>query len=241
MINYFNTVKKSKNCVLIVDDQKINREILKTILMPEFDTLEAENGLQAFDVLKDHKVSAILLDIIMPVMDGFTFLEKLKKSFYSSIPTIALTAEKDSKTEEKALDLGAWDFVPKPYQPLILKTRINNVIVRSQYYLLDEMKNIFEHDSLTGLYNRQQFFLKGRAFLDDNKTKRFYLIRFDINHFSTFNTFWGEDEGDKLLRLIANAFTDFTKECETCVVARFTADVFVVLAPLNRESISLII
>jgi diguanylate cyclase (GGDEF)-like protein len=227
-----------RSTVLIVEDQRINRDILKGILHLDYNVLEAENGVQALEVLKKApNISAILLDIMMPVMDGYTLLEKLRDSPYSSIPTIAMTGEADESTEQKTLDLGAWDFVSKPYHPMTLKTRLKNVIVRSQFYLLNEMKHVYEHDSLTGLYNRTHFFEETRKLIDSNPGTTFALVRFDIDHFQNYNSFWGEEEGDKLLKYIAGRLREHAASCAPCVYARINADVYCICAPYNDIAI----
>lgn len=142
-------MEKERQTVLIVEDQCINREILKMILQVEYQVIEAGNGAEALSILEQNKyISAILLDLVMPVMDGYELLTRLRESASASIPTIVMTGEKDVSTEQKALDLGAWDFVSKPYQPATLMTRLKNVIVRSQFYLLSEMKQLYEPNVL---------------------------------------------------------------------------------------------
>jgi len=128
---------RSKQTVLIVDDQEINRGILKFILENDYDTLEAENGLRALDILKGSKdrVNAILLDVIMPEMDGYGFLEAIRGTKYADLPIIVLTGSTDSEEENRALEMGAWDFISKPYQPQILLSRLRNAIARSQIFV----------------------------------------------------------------------------------------------------------
>jgi CheY-like chemotaxis protein len=129
----------SKPIVVIAEDQKINREILKGILRQDFEVVEAENGQVALDILKSrHDVSAILLDLVMPVMDGYALLAELRKPPFSTIPAIAVTGSVDDGTEQKVLDLGARDFVTKPYQPMTLLTRLKNAIAVSHTLLLGQ-------------------------------------------------------------------------------------------------------
>jgi CheY-like chemotaxis protein len=126
--------------VLIVEDQKINRDILKGILHQNYEVKEATNGLEALAILKeDAGIAAILLDLRMPVMDGYAFLSAIAPSPYAPIPVIAVTGENDSEAEEKVLELGAWDFVSKPYQPMTLLTRLKAVINRSEYFHLGNL------------------------------------------------------------------------------------------------------
>lgn len=128
---------KNKPLVLIVEDQKINREILKGILNRDYRTLEAENGQIALDLLEKHDdISVVLLDIVMPEMDGFTFLRRIKESGYDEVPVVAVTGSVEEGTEQEILDLGARDFVTKPYQPMTLLSRLKNAIVNSQLFAL---------------------------------------------------------------------------------------------------------
>ena len=103
-----------KKTVLVVEDQEMNREILKALLEDRYTVIGAENGLEALEILKtdSERISAILLDIVMPVMDGYGFLEEFKKEpEYNKIPVIVTTDKDADETEEKALALGANDFV----------------------------------------------------------------------------------------------------------------------------------
>jgi len=224
--------------ILVTEDQKINREILCHILEPEYRVIEAENGAQALEILKKTpQIDAILLDIVMPVMDGYAVLQNLKASAFADIPVIVMTGEKDDGAEQKALDLGAWDFVSKPYRPRTLLSRLKNVIVRSRYYLMDQMKHAYEHDQLTDLYNRATFFIETRKLLDENPDKTFALVRFDINHFQIYNSFFSDEEGDRLLLFLADRLRQIAQRCEPCTYGRMTADVFCLCMPFNKTAI----
>jgi diguanylate cyclase (GGDEF)-like protein len=231
-------MEKEKQLVLVAEDQAVNREILKTILQSEYQVIETENGAAALAELERHKdIAAILLDIVMPVMNGYEVLERLRNSPFSSIPTIVMTGETDKSSEQKALDLGAWDFVSKPYQPATLRTRLKNVIVRSQFYLLSEMKQLYERDPLTGLYNRAHFFDETRKLLTQNPGISFALVRMDIDHFQSYNTFWGEEEGDTLLRFLAEKLEKALQTERPHTYARINADVFCFCVPYHAERI----
>lgn len=232
-------MEREKFTVLIVDDNPINRQLLHRILLLDYHTLEAENGQQALELLEQtDKISAVLLDIVMPVMDGYAFLEALEKTTRSSVPVIAITGELDKGAEQKALDLGAWDFVSKPYQPKTLRTRLKNVIVRSQYYLMSEMRHAYEHDPLTDLYNRTSFFIQTRRLLDEHPETRFALIRFDVDRFQTYNAFWGEEEGDRLLIYIANSLRKTAEILSPCTYGRINADAFCICVPYDASHLS---
>ncbi|MEA5050005.1 MAG: EAL domain-containing protein [Oscillospiraceae bacterium] len=229
---------EKKLTVLVVEDQEMNRVILDQILGTEYRVIEAENGEAGFAALeREPEIAAILLDLVMPVMDGYAFLERLKGTRYASLPVIAVTAEKDAGTEQKVLQLGAWDFVSKPYQVDVLLMRLKNVIIRSQFFLLNEMRHAYEYDALTGLYNRTKFFVETQALLKRHEQQQFALLRFDIDHFHLLNSFWGEEEGDRFLRFIARELEKVLADVQPCVYARLNADTFCVCAPYDREEI----
>ena len=231
-------MEKEKLTVLVVEDQQINRQILCGLLHFEYNVLEAGNGTDALVQLELHRdIAAILLDLVMPVMDGYEFLQRFRSTPYAELPVIAITGDKDAGTEQKALDLGAWDFVSKPYQPATLLTRLKNVIIRSQYYLVSQMRFVYEHDPLTGLFNRTAFFSAVRRLLDENPEQEFALVRFDIDSFQTYNSFWGEEEGDTLLRFIADWIRRAVGHMDSAVYGRINADAFCVCLPNHEAAI----
>ena len=231
-------MEREKLTVLVVDDQHIDRQILSGLISLEYNVLEAENGKEAFEKLDSHhEIAAILLDIVMPVMNGYEFLKRFKKSEYSMLPIIAMTGEKDDNTEQNVLNLGAWDFVPKPYQPATLMSRLKNVIIRSQYYLVSRMKYASEHDSLTDLLNRSTFFQEVGRLLENNRDTKFAMVRVDIDQFQTYNSFWGEEEGDKLLIAMANRLRRIAQRNKLCVYGRINADAFCICVPDDEKMI----
>ena len=121
----------SQKQILIVEDNEINRMLLGEILSADYQVIEAENGLEALSVLKERGdvISLILLDITMPVMDGYTFLSIVKKDpVFSSIPVIVTTQSDSESDEVAALSHGASDFVAKPYKPQIILHRVASII-----------------------------------------------------------------------------------------------------------------
>lgn len=125
-----------RDLVLIVDDIDINRLILRNILEEDYDIEEASNGQETLDLLFDKKIkpAAILLDIIMPVMDGFAVLEKLKANESTAkIPVLFITAADARSNETRGLEAGAADYVSKPFNADVVKTRLANHIRLRQY------------------------------------------------------------------------------------------------------------
>lgn len=138
------------NTILVVDDIAFNRELLRSILDEQYCVLEAENGQEALDILEVHsdEIEGIILDLIMPVMDGYTFLERYSAvERWQNIPVLVATADEGAEVENRCLKLGAWDFVHKPYNPATVYLRIQNNISRSQLNLLERQRiiDVFRH------------------------------------------------------------------------------------------------
>lgn len=224
--------------VLVVDDSTTNRSILCDILHSDYTVIQAENGIQALTMLKkqDKKVDAIILDIIMPEMDGYEFMDKIKQDkTLSQIPVIILTEKSDRDTEKKVLQSGAWDFVPKPYDADIIKLRLKNVIARSQVSLLKELNNVMNYDPLTEIYSKNKFFSASKALLKANPDKQFAFLRLDIDRFKLINSFFGTAYGDRLLKHVAKRIRDFAKTTECCTFGRIDADVFGIFTPYQGK------
>ena len=154
--------------ILIVEDNSINREMLIEILSDEYKVLEAENGQAALEVLANSRddIALILLDVMMPVMDGYTFLEKIKKvPELAAIPVIVMTQGDSEEDEVAALSHGATDFLPKPYRPQIILHRVENII---NFRETAAMANQFKYDHMTGLYSKGFFCQRVRDVLLQN-------------------------------------------------------------------------
>ncbi len=222
-------MRKSAQTILIVDDNEVNRKILFRILQSDYHVLEAENGKQALDILdsSSEKISAVLLDLVMPVMDGYTFLSQLERTPSYGVPVIVTTGNSARENEKQAFNLGAWDFVPKPYDPQILKYRLQSAIARSENAALEKIKHMTEHDSITGLHNRNKFFEDSRSILLSNPELDFAFVRFDVDRFSLINTFFGNAQGDRLLKFIAAHLQKFvTENFSVATYGRIEADEF---------------
>ncbi|MDD3369672.1 MAG: response regulator [Lachnospiraceae bacterium] len=151
-----------KNQILIVEDNLINRNILKKILRNEYEVISADNGLTALEIIKDNysAISAVILDLVMPKMSGKELLAIMaRENKYQNLPVLIATGEHDDALESECLQLGAWDFITKPYNPIVLRLRLHNIIGRSQTHLMQQIQILAERDTLTGLFNRR-FFMK---------------------------------------------------------------------------------
>ena len=125
-----------KNKVLIVDDALINRDILKEILKDTYDILEAEDGKSALEILdaENNEISAILLDLVMPVMDGFEVLEELNaRKMIEKIPVLIISGENSTQNEQRCFDLGIADFIGKPFNARLVRKRVQNAAEHYAY------------------------------------------------------------------------------------------------------------
>ena len=189
--------------ILIVEDNAINRELLKEILSNQYSVLEASNGKDGLELLRSHKedVALVLLDVMMPIMDGYTFLEIVKSdSELSLIPVIVTTQSNSEEDEVNALSHGATDFVPKPYKPQVILHRIASIINLRE---TAAMVNQFQYDSLTGLQNKEFFYRKVEKILRRDLDKTHYIICSDVENFKLYNDLFGMAAGDELLKQIA--------------------------------------
>ncbi len=234
-ISSYNHSKK----ILVVEDNVINREILCQILEDTYETLQAENGKEALEMLEKHgeEIVLILLDIIMPIMDGYTFLSIIKKdSLYSSIPVIIVTLNDSEEDEVKALSRGATDFIRKPYSPQIVINRVASIIKLRE---TAAMVNLMKFDSLTGMYSKDYFYRKAEEIILNNPESNFHVICSNIENFSLVNDMYGLTVGDELLCYVANMLTDCIQDRGIC--GRINADVFAFLvenpSPFNKVKI----
>ena len=217
-----------KRSLLVIEDNELNRELLCDILSDEFEVLQAENGAAGLKLLEEHvhELSAILLDLQMPVMDGLEFLEQVRQdALLSSVPVIVMTADRGADIEGRCLRLGAVEFLEKPYNEDVMLSRIHNMIrIREN---AADMHSV-EYDELTGLYTRQAFFHYAEQLLQNDPSGDYSLLVTDVDDFKLINSVYGEATGDRLLKYIAENLREQTKELQ-CVLAHYEADQFIVL------------
>ena len=215
-----------KRHILIVDDEMVNREILGNLLKNDYEIHFAENGKQAQDILlrREHIYSLVLLDLLMPVMDGFELIEIIKNDEkLRSIPIIVMTSEKDA--EVKSIKLGASDFITKPFDmPDVILARCERIIE------LQEDKNLInaaEKDHLTGLYTKDFFTEYIRQIEKYNPEKKMDIMVINIEHFHLINELYGRKQGDKVLICIADILSKLFEQTQD-IGCRTEADYFYV-------------
>lgn len=132
-----------RNKLLIVDDAELNRSMLAVILEAEYYIIEAEDGQKALDVLESQheEIAVVLLDLLMPVLDGFAVLEVMKeRGWLDKIPVLIISGETALETEKKCFECGVSDFIRKPFDNVLVKKRVNNIVHLFQYQNELELK-----------------------------------------------------------------------------------------------------
>lgn len=200
-----------KRKLLVIEDDPLARDLLCSLLEDEYELLSAENGEVGYKVLKNNykDLSLILLDILMPVCNGIEFLEKIQKDpLLSSVPIIIITSNDNTETELKCLNLGAADFISKPFNTEIIKSRIKNTIKLKESTLT--LANV-ERDSLTGLYTEQAFLHYAKMIIKNNPNTNMHLVVAKIKDFKLINNIHGTKKADDLLVYLASAFDKYSK------------------------------
>lgn len=232
-------IHNEKPTILIVDDETTNIVMLSDLLKDEYQIKVAKLGQKAIDIVNSEDIDLILLDIEMPKMSGYEVCKKLKDDQNTkNVPIIFITAKADEADEEKGLNLGAIDYITKPFSKAIVKLRINNHIQLK--YKTDLLEQYSLHDGLTNIKNRRffddAFDVMYREVRRDKTNLTLMMI--DIDFFKQYNDHYGHGKGDEALIKVANAIhksllrpTDF--------VARYGGEEFVILLKaINIEGVN---
>ena len=216
--------------ILIVDDSLLQATQLKKIIDDEYDVTIAQTAEDGLRKAKDEDFSLILLDVVMPEMDGFTLLKKLQEELITqNVPVILITSLADAVNEQHGLVLGAVDYITKPYIPLIVKARVNTHVKLYQYRRQIEQQSMT--DQLTGVANRRRYdrysLTKWREAV--RLQVPFTICMFGIDHFKAYNDTFGHPAGDKVIAAIAKTLSAYLKR-STDFVARYGGEEFVALS-----------
>jgi diguanylate cyclase (GGDEF)-like protein len=217
--------------ILVVDDELLYLDLIADILGADYKILVADEGMTGLEIGFVHVPQLILLDLMMPGIDGFEVFRCLKAdSRTCEIPVIFITGMGDVATETKGLKMGAVDYINKPINPDLVKARVNTQI--NFKLMRDKLVRLAATDGLTGLANRFQFdrMLAYEYARHLRSGKELSLIMLDIDQFKAFNDTYGHISGDECLREVARAMTK-TVSRATDLVARYGGEEFVILLP----------
>jgi diguanylate cyclase (GGDEF)-like protein len=237
--------QSEKHKVLIVDDVLANIEILYKILQKEYDVYFAKSGRDAVRIVKRELPDLILLDIMMPEMDGYQVCRTLKEDAQlAAIPVIFITAMGSDEDEAKGLDCGAIDYITKPISPAIVKARVRNhlELKRSRDLLKQltielgeknrELEIVAREDALTRLANRRHFNEVLAAEINRAmRSEQFLsLILCDVDHFKKYNDRYGHVAGDKCLQEVGSIIRSNFKRAGD-LAARYGGEEFAAILP----------
>ncbi len=222
----------NKQRILIVDDEKFNRQILSELLLPDYDVFLAKDGDQAIARARaTPSPDLILLDVVMPGMDGYEVLHHLRADERTrDIPVMFVTGMCEADDEAKGLDMGAVDYVLKPFRSAVVRARVRNHM--NYIWQRKQLERDAFIDSLTGIHNRRSF-----DQTVDNEWKRavrhgkqLSVAMVDIDYFKQYNDTYGHGAGDEALRQIAKAMMKIVNRSGE-LIARYGGEEFVVLLP----------
>lgn len=221
----------SKPTLLLVDDHPINIQVLHHIFASDFQLLEATNGEQALAICKSTPPDLVLLDIVMPGMDGFEVCARLKADATTcNIPVIFVTAHTDAIQETHGLEVGAVDFISKPVNPAVVRARVNTHLTLKLQS--DVMRKLVFLDGLTGVYNRRYF--DQQLSIEIGRSARnqtaLALIMLDVDFFKHYNDHYGHQTGDDCLRQIALCVKEGLRR-PADLVARYGGEEFACILP----------
>ena len=227
-------IAQRNRTVLVVEDNDMNREILCELLADDYNVLEAENGLVGLEQLDKHsgEVALVMLDVYMPECDGFEFLERKRQDpRFDSVPVIMMTASNAVDDEIRCLELGASDFITKPYNVEVMKNRMKSMIrLRESSTMLGRLVS----DSLTGLYSKVFFYHTAEEVLRANPDEKYDVVCSDVENFRALNDRYGTAQCDSFLRAIAE---DLTERIPGLLFGgRIGADVFAFLLRHREDS-----
>ncbi|MDP8965409.1 MAG: PleD family two-component system response regulator [Cyanobacteriota bacterium] len=249
------SLPESTPVILVVDDDQFTRQLLRRVMEKEgYQVIEAANGEQGLEAYKRLKPHLVLLDALMPVMDGFTCCTQLQmlgsdKSIESEVfvdesfqdasrtPVLMITGLEDQESVDRAFAVGATDYLTKPIHLAVLRQRVRRIIQQSQLYQKLEIANrelqrLAALDGLTGVANRRRFdeYLDAEWRRMAREKLPLSLILCDIDFFKRYNDTYGHQAGDACLRRVADSLR-FCARRSVDLVARYGGEEFAVILP----------
>ena len=227
--------------MLLADDVAINRAVLARLFRQEYNIAEVKSGAEAVEFLEREGAKIVLLSLSMEGGDGLRALAAIKRSEgIADIPIVATASKDASDMEARAMEMGAADFVQKPFNPLVVRRRVRNVMARPENEWLRmeqtarerqilEMRRYMELDSLTGIYNRETFYKKTAELLRRRQGSEHVVVYLDINCFKVINDLFHVETGNLILRTAATYFKSIAEGAGLC--GRMEADHFALCMP----------
>jgi len=215
--------------ILVVDDSVVQAALLKSILDSEYEVMIAHTAEEGLVCARSEDLSLILLDVVMPGMDGFMLLRRLQEEIITrSIPVILITSLPTIEDEQRGFKLGAVDYIAKPFHPMIVEARVSTHVKLYRYRKQVEQQSMT--DQLTGLANRWRY--ENYSFVKWEEGIRlqlpFSVCMFDIDYFKKYNDTFGHPAGDKVLAAVADLLSSNLRRA-TDFVARYGGEEFIAI------------
>ena len=215
--------------ILIIDDSPVQANFLSSILEPDYEITVVNSAEEGLEQAKARDYSLILLDVIMPGIDGFQLLKMLQEEvILRHTPVILITSLNDIQHEEQGLSLEAVDYITKPFHPAIVRARVHTHINLYQYRTQIEREATV--DQLTGVPNRRRYdAVSGKRWQDAVRLGvPFSICMFDIDKFKVYNDTFGHPAGDKVIKAVAETASSMLRR-GTDFFARYGGEEFVAL------------
>ncbi len=233
-------VTRTGKFVLCVDDDREVRELLHEIISHlGHNSKTAVDGIDAMDKLADDHFDIVITDINMPRMDGIELIKRIKTDF-DDVDVIAITAYEMTYKYTDIIALGASDFISKPFNVNELEAKLNRILRERR--LRAGLRRLSTRDGLTGLYNRRYFDenLKHEASRAFRQNYSLYLLFIDLDGFKAYNDKYGHQQGDKLLRELAEVILDNIRK-DVDSACRYGGDEFVIILPHAKRQQALLV
>jgi diguanylate cyclase (GGDEF)-like protein len=230
VVSLFNDTQKyeERPVVVLADDDPSIRLMIRHVLeSEEFDIVEAADGIEALKAVEKHHPALVLLDAVMPGIDGFTTCKQIKDKGHTDVPVMMITGLDDDASVERAYDVGAIDFITKPIKWAVLKHRVKSVV--STVVAERKVELLAYRDTLTSLPNRLLFADRLEHSIDRSARHResLALLLIDMDDFKLVNDSFGHDAGDKLIKAVGDLLSRSLRRADT--VARLGGDEFAVI------------
>lgn len=249
------TETAKKDTVLVVDDEANNRLLLKTYLTSAgYQIRLARNGEEAFQILRNEAPDIIILDILLPDMNGYEVCQRIKSNkSLTVIPVILVTALRGSEERLQGIEAGADDFINKPFNRMELIIRVKSLLrikklnealeqkIKELEIAQAKMRQLAITDGLTGLYNYRYF--RKQLQHEVSRAHRFHmpvsLLIMDIDFFKVYNDRFGHVNGDKILMQFSRLLYNNIREVDC--LARYGGEEFVLILPSTEKKSALIV
>lgn len=221
----------TKPVILIVDDEISNIEIMGAVLEDDYEICFARTGEEALASVQTSVPDLILLDIVMPGMDGYAVCRQLKQDpVFSAVPVIFTTGLNETDDEVRGFAAGAVDYVTKPIQPVALRSRVGNHIELKR--MRDQFADLAMTDPLTGLGNRRMLekLLQSEVGRLSRQGDWLSFVMVDVDCFKQFNDTYGHPQGDQCLRMVATALDGVMRRSQDACL-RYGGEEFACILP----------